>query len=183
MELVDRLNSVEAANAHAELSHLIDWDEVLRFLAVDWYIGDLDGFSGGVGTNNFYLYRAASDGKWRLLPWDKDATFIDKDHPLWRLDETGIENRWLFLVRNNPELKEKFVAYCRLAADEGSGWLIEQADLFREISNEEALADSRRPWDIVTYETALEEFFYYLRERPASAGEAMSKEEPGGTQP
>jgi spore coat protein CotH len=169
MELVARLNAADPVEANEQLADLIDWDEVLRYLAVDWYSGDHDGFAGDFATNNFYIYRANFDKKWRLIPWDKDATFIDKDYPLFPLDETGIENRWITLIRNNPQLMDKFVEYCREAIVLGSGWLPEQAELLRAVSFDYAVRDSFRPAGLGPYENALNEFFYFLRERPAAA--------------
>jgi hypothetical protein len=168
MDLVSQLNATDPERADEALADLVDWDEILRFLAVDWYVGDFDGFSGTLGTNNFYLYRSSADRKWRLLPWDKDATFVHKDYPLFPLDETGIENRWITIVRNNPRLLAKYYSYCREIADEHSGWLAEQASLYYETSRAEALADPLRPWDAASYEVSIEEFFYFLRERSSA---------------
>lgn len=180
MTLIGRLNETDPATADEDLADIVDWDEVLRFLAVDWYAGDFDGFTGDLGTNNFYLYRSGADKKWRLIPWDKDATFVSKDFELFRVDESGVENRWIRLVKNNPALLEQFRTYCRQLAEQESPWLLEQAELNLAISQAEAMADTVRPWDSDTYLTAIEEIFYVLRERPAAALAALDpKEEPG----
>lgn len=168
-ELVSRLNATGPEDAEEALDDLVDWDQILRFLAADWYAGDFDGFSGALGTNNFYLYRTSTDKRWRLLPWDKDATFVDKDHALFKLDETGIENRWLTLVRNNPRLLARFLDYCRQAVAQSELTLTAQAELYYATSRGEAMNDPLRPWDNASYEDSVAEFFYFLLERPAAA--------------
>lgn len=48
---------------------------VIRFVAVQNFLGDTDGFLGSFGINNFYLYRLENQNKHVLIAWDTEDRF------------------------------------------------------------------------------------------------------------
>lgn len=51
----------------------LDLPAFLRFLAVDMFVGNFDGYRHG---HNYRLYFEPSRGKWYFLPWGLDRTFV-----------------------------------------------------------------------------------------------------------
>ncbi len=62
------------------LDAVLDLDAFLSFWAAEVLVGHWDGYAGN--ANNFYVYRATSDGRWRFLPWGADATFVTHEDRL-----------------------------------------------------------------------------------------------------
>ena len=59
----------------ADLDALIDWDQVHRVLAVEQWVGHVDGYA--MNRNNYRVYYRQSDGKMMFIPWDFDYAFIN----------------------------------------------------------------------------------------------------------
>jgi hypothetical protein len=55
------------------MGELVDWDEIHRNIAVDQFVGHVDGYS--MNTNNYRVYFDPSDGKMDMLAWDLDYAF------------------------------------------------------------------------------------------------------------
>lgn len=62
-------------SAPAEVDALLDADAVLAVAAVRGYVGDWDNFTLLRGRNG-YLYRPSDAGRFRLLHWDGDESFV-----------------------------------------------------------------------------------------------------------
>ena len=56
---------------------LVDLNQVVTHVAIETFLAELDGFLGGSGMANFYLYRPVATNVHRLLAWDRDTTFQD----------------------------------------------------------------------------------------------------------
>jgi spore coat protein CotH len=54
---------------------LVDLNQVVTHVAIETFLAELDGFLGGGGMANFYLYRPIAGNTHRLLAWDRDTTF------------------------------------------------------------------------------------------------------------
>ncbi|RPJ59492.1 MAG: hypothetical protein EHM24_27865, partial [Acidobacteria bacterium] len=67
---------VERAGARLDLANFI------RVAAVQAYLAEWDGLFGSFGLNNFYLWREAAGGPFRVIPWDADNTFFRVDYPI-----------------------------------------------------------------------------------------------------
>ena len=55
---------------------LVDWPAVLRHVAVETWIGHLDGYT--LNTNNYRVYFDPADGRAELVPWDLDYAFLEE---------------------------------------------------------------------------------------------------------
>lgn len=112
--------------AFAELSELIDIDNLLQYFAVETYIGNWDW-----PLNNIKLYRYYSqsgsygddrlDGRWRYLYYDMEAGFNIYNEPQedWLTIETVLEESSLFgAVMKRADCQERFVSYLKRCEDE-----------------------------------------------------------------
>ncbi len=72
-----------------DIGHYLDLVAVVRHVAIENYLAEPDGFLGGAGMNNFYIYRLQNQLLHVLIPWDKSETF--RDGPAFDI-LNGIEN-------------------------------------------------------------------------------------------
>ena len=60
----------------------LDLHQFMKYLGIETFMGEFDGFAGYNAMNNFYLYRFRADGRSQLIPWDKDAALQGVDVPV-----------------------------------------------------------------------------------------------------
>lgn len=76
IEALIRLISETPSSSIAEtVGPYLDLPGLVRYLAVQNFLGENDGFLGEWGANNFYLYRLAHQPQHVLIAWDDDLTF------------------------------------------------------------------------------------------------------------
>jgi spore coat protein H len=76
IERVVRLaNETPAADITAALGNYVDLNSLVRYLAVQNFLAETDGFLGEFGVNNFYLYRLEHSEQHVFIPWDDDLSF------------------------------------------------------------------------------------------------------------
>jgi hypothetical protein len=83
----------------------LDLNQFMKYLAVEQFTAEWDGFAGNWATNNFYLYRFRSNGIIQFIPWDKDHAFTYVDVPVtFRLDQNVLTRRAMAI----PALRQLF---------------------------------------------------------------------------
>ena len=83
----------------------LDLNEFMKYLAVEQFTAEWDGFAGNWATNNFYLYKFRSNGIIQIIPWDKDHAFTFIDVPVtFRLDQNVLTRRAMAV----PALRQVF---------------------------------------------------------------------------
>ncbi len=67
------LATAGTASFYADMGEVLNWDRFHRNVAVDMFVGHVDGYS--MNTNNYRVYVDPSDGRANLLAWDLDYAF------------------------------------------------------------------------------------------------------------
>jgi|KBSSwiStaDraftv2_1062776.scaffolds.fasta_scaffold69176_2 spore coat protein CotH len=127
--LIRTINETPDQDFAAAVGQYLDLPQFMKYLAIETFMGEFDGFVGYNAMNNFYLYRFRADGRSQLIPWDKDAALQGVAVPVTaRMDANVLVHRAMAV----PELREAFVAAlaeCTAIADEPGpaddprGWL------------------------------------------------------------
>lgn len=73
--ITDALSHVGRGDFEDVMGGLVDLDHHVRFMAVEFWAGQYDGYSNY--TNNYRVYFDPSDGLMRMSPWDHDWAFYD----------------------------------------------------------------------------------------------------------
>ncbi len=73
--IVRMTNQAPGSDITAELNNYLDLRGLVRYLAVQNFLAENDGFLGEFGINNFYLYRLEHGEQHVFIPWDDDLTF------------------------------------------------------------------------------------------------------------
>ena len=75
--LVKLANQTPMDRLSTDLAPKLDIPAVIRFIAAQVFLAETDGFLGGFGINNFYLYRLENSDAHTFIAWDADNTFYD----------------------------------------------------------------------------------------------------------
>jgi spore coat protein CotH len=124
--LVDMIRTINQASDEdfvQAVSEYLDLGSLIRYLAIEAYIGESDGLAGYWGLNNFYLYRPAGQRRFTIIPWDKDFTFQTVWHPADYNLATNVLTR---RVMANPEYHRQYTQALEDVARLADGWLEEQ---------------------------------------------------------
>lgn len=121
-----------------EVSPFIDLPGFVKYLAVDNFIADYDGFLGFWGPNNFYVYRPQGRTDLVWFPWDKDLAFWAPHDDIVHNVEKNVVAHRAFEVPALRQLYLETLAACAQSAmaaaseTDPTGWL--EAEALREIA-------------------------------------------------
>ena len=141
------------------LESRLDVPAFLRYMAVQNFVAQEDGFTGYDGMNNFYFYRLEDNTRHVLIAWDEDNAFARPDFGITTRHD---ENVLMRKVMAWPAYSTQYFSALQEAAnsarqpDEGQseGWLqVEvrrQLDLIADAMRE----DPSKPFTNDEFETA-----------------------------
>jgi spore coat protein CotH len=121
-DLVQLVNNTPVDRFTAEVGARLDIPQVIRFIAAQVFLGETDGFLGGFGVNNLYLYRLENSNVHVFIAWDADNTFYHPEYPT----NSGIEQN--ILMRTLMQIPEYNALYWEemrrnVQMAEEDGWL------------------------------------------------------------
>ena len=132
-EMVRAINAPAGADYMQALSPYLDLEAFVRHVAVEAFLGEIDGVLGDWGMNNFYLYRFERTTRSTLVPWDKSEAFkAGTAASIWRnVDDVPADRQNVLMVRamQVPRLRGLFLDTLLQCADaalgdaSGHGWL------------------------------------------------------------
>jgi hypothetical protein len=184
VQWVQAANQSSDATFLAQVGEYIDFDQLLRHVAVEVFMGDYDGFIGNWGMNNFYAYRLEGRPRFVLFPWDKSEAL--KAEPTSSIFHNLVDvieaqrNRLVARALAFPELYGRYLdimqAIARSAAeplaDDPRGWLERELDREYLQIREAALTDPQKPFSNDAFESAIAGVREFVRRRP---GEVISQ--------
>ena len=138
------------------LNPYLDLRALTRFLAVQNFLSEIDGFTGKWGVNNFYLYRLQHKDQHIPIAWDDDLTFADPSYEVTSYQENNVLARKLMAI---PEYRALYLATLNESAhsaDDGSsgsepGALEREVRRQLELIDSAMLADTNRPFTDTEY--------------------------------
>ena len=173
-ELFREVNQDVDSGWRERVSWLIDLPQVMTHVAIETFLAEFDGFLGGSGMANFYLYRPLAANTHRLLAWDRDTTFQEVESPIFaRASNNALMSRALRFA----DLRKLFLdvlEQCALAAaqDRWLEWEIYRAyELVRDAAHE----DSAKPFSNEEYELAVGHLMSFAQRRSAFVLEEVAK--------
>ena len=158
-ELVRLVNDTPSASFVSTINDRLDLAAFVRYVALQNFVAQNDGFVGYDGMNNFYFYRIENRDTHVFVAWDEDNAFLSTDFPLnTRHDENVLMRKVMELEEYRSQyyavLQEAATAAAQVAEGQAQGWLRQEierqldmiADAMREdtvkpYSNEEHAAD------------------------------------------
>jgi spore coat protein CotH len=171
-EMIRTVNETPVHRFVSEVGRLVDLPAFIRFLAVQTFLAEIDGFVGNWGTNNFYLYRFRAARPMQLVPWDADHSFWSTDEPVEsRLGANVLTRR----LAEDPVLHSLFLdALIRCAAlaaaptaADAPGWLEHEITRLAELIGGAVAADPVFPFSLDQFTTEIERLREFALSRPA----------------
>jgi len=162
--LVQAVNDAPQADLGSSLSDVLDVNTFITELAVQNFMSQTDGLVGGVGMNNFYLYRFANKPLSILLPWDQDNSFDAMTMPpSWNMTNNVLTAK----IWNEPKYRDIYLRRLLDIADSvSSGWLEQEAAREYAQIREAVYADPLTPFSRDDFDQANAYVQQFARERP-----------------
>lgn len=164
--LVRLANTTPTDRIAAELRPRIDIPAVIRFIAAQVFLAETDGFLGGFGVNNLYLYRLEDSGVHTFIAWDADNAFYHPEYPI----NSGIDGN--VLMRDFmavPEYNALYFAEMRRNVEfaEANDWL--NTETIRQIQRIDTAMkeDPWKPHSNTAYEGKAGDMLNFARARIA----------------
>jgi spore coat protein CotH len=186
-QLVWTINETSDATFRTAISQYIDLTQFVRFVAVETFLTDNDGFLGDWGMNNYYMYRSASSTQFMLNPWDKSEAF--KGAPTANVFHNindvspAQQNRLMMRVLSYPDLRglylDTLLEAVRSAEQSdtagGPGWL--EREILREYGQirDAALADPVKPFTNTQFQAAIDGLGVFARHRGESVVQQVNR--------
>lgn len=160
-ELIRTSNETPTDRLERDLGQLLDLPSLVRFLAVQNVVAEVDGFVGSWGASNFYLYRFRDGRPARLIPWDEDHAFWEPTMPIGhRLDTNVLTRRVMEVPGLRRMYLEALVEGASLAsqavAGDARGWLEREIDRLAEKLAAAVATDPVTPFSFENFETDAE---------------------------
>ena len=164
--LVRVANQTPTERLTAELAPRLDVPAVIRFIAAQVFLAETDGFLGGFGVNNLYLYRLENSDVHTFIAWDADNTFYHPEYPINSGIDSNVLMRDLMAV---PEYNALYFAEIRRSVElaEADDWL--NAETIRQIQRIDTAMkeDPWKPWANNVYEGKAGDMLNFSRARIA----------------
>jgi spore coat protein CotH len=164
--LIRLANNTPVDRFSAELAPRLDIPAAIRFIAAQVFLAETDGFLGGFGINNLYLYRLENSDVHTFIAWDADNTFYHPEYPI----NSGVNDNVLMRAfMAIPEYNALFWSEMRRNVElaEEDEWL--NTEIIRHIQRVDAAMkeDPWKPHSNGAYEAEAGEMLNFARARIA----------------
>ncbi len=176
--MVSTINSAPAATFRTDIEEFLDVRNFIRYVAVEAFLAETDGFLGDWGMNNFYLYRPPDRNRFSIIAWDKSHAFVGgHDASIWHnitdVPEAS-RNRLFSRLLTYPELRDLYLETLAAAAQSASetspqdnrGWLERELDRQLAQIGDAARADPLSPFTTGEFEETVASLRNFARLRP-----------------
>ena len=158
----------------SRVSEYIDLPQFVTYVAIEHFLAELDGFTGYAGMANFYLYRPNGSTTHRVLPWDRDTTFQNIEHPIFdRVQENVLVSRALMFA-DLRDLYLNTLEKAAYAAADGR-WLDGEMRRLAAVVKDAGYADTRKIFTNEEYETGMVFLLDFAKWRPKFVLEEVAK--------
>ena len=149
-ELVRLANEVPSDRFLESIDPRLDLRQMIRFVAVQNFLGENDGLLGYDGMNNFYFYRKENSSQHVFIAWDDDNAFSSMEFEITARHDENVLFRKAMEV---PELRDLYYATLEEAAQvaetpDGSdlGWLESEIRRRLDMVREPLAEDPNKPY-------------------------------------
>lgn len=108
------INDTPSSELAAAVGSRLDLTAFARYLAVQNFLAENDGFAGNWGINNFFLYRLENQDKHVFVAWDASETFAASNLDVQSRLDANVATRKLM---EGAEFRSTYFATLKEAAD------------------------------------------------------------------
>jgi spore coat protein H len=160
------------------VERFIDLRQLIRYVAIDAFLAEDDGFIGAYGMNNFFLHRPSGSTVHSLVPWDKDNAFIDVGRSIFQ--RTG-ENVLVARALAFSDLRALYLDVleeCARAAADG-GWLAGQIDRLAALADAPVREDTFKQYSTDAFLEAVDRLRQFAVHRSGFVLQEVSRARAG----
>ena len=164
--LIQAINDAPPNDLESQLGEYLHVNTFITELAIQNVMAQTDGLVGGVGMNNFYLYRFAGRRLSLLIPWDQDNSFnaLEDMPPSYGMNRNVLTDK----IWNEPKYRAIYLSKLLEVADSVSGaggWLETEASREYLQIRDAAHADPLTPYSNEVFDAANAFVQRFARER------------------
>jgi spore coat protein CotH len=156
------------------VSWFIDLPQLVTYVAIETFLGEVDGFLGYAGMANFYLHRPVATNVHRLIAWDRDSTFQDIESDIFfRADENVLFRRAMLF----PDLRSLYLDVltdCARSA-ERERFLETEIQRADQLVRAAVAEDVSKPFSNDEYDRAVAHLRDFARRRPGVVLNAVAR--------
>jgi spore coat protein CotH len=142
----------------------IDLPQLVTHVAIEMFLGEVDGFLGYAGMANFYLHRPVATNVHRLIAWDRDSTFQDlQSSVFFRAGENALFSRAMQFADLRKLYLDVLAACARSAVQDR--WLESEIQRVDELIRPAVFADVSKPFSNDEYEQAIAHLVEFAQRR------------------
>lgn len=168
-EVVRLANELPSSRYLSDLDPKLDLRYFIRYVAVQNFLGENDGFVGYDGMNNFYFYRKENSEQHVFISWDEDNAFWGPEFDLTTRHEENVLMRKAMEVRELSDLYyETLAEAARVAStpDGGDlGWLENEVRRQLDMIRDPMSDDRNRPYSFDDFESQRTFMIIFARDR------------------
>jgi spore coat protein CotH len=175
--MISTINSA-GASFRTEIEGFVDVRTLMRYVAIEAFLAETDGFLGDWGMNNFYIYRPKDQNRFTIIPWDKSHAFVAAPtlsvwHNITDVPAAS-RNRLMTRLLEQPDLRTLYLdtlVEAARAASAGAtagagGWLERELDRQLAQIRDAALADTLSPFTSDEFVAGVDAIRTFARQRP-----------------
>ena len=156
------------------VSWFVDLPQVITHVAIETFLAEFDGFLGGSGMANFYLYRPVATNVHRLIAWDRDTTFQEIESPLFaRVSENALMSRALRFGDLRSLFLDVLESCARSAAQDR--WLETEIAQAHQLIRNAAYDDGGKLSSNEEFDLAVGHLLSFAQRRPAFVMDEVAK--------
>lgn len=144
-ELWRLINNTPSSSFAETINPKLDLTEFVKYIAIQAYLAENDGFVGYAGQNNFYFYRLENSPQHVFIAWDDDNTFFSTDFPInARIDENVLARKTLELPQYKTLFYQTQIDLAAMMTD--GNWLKNEIDRQLALIAEPMASDTAKPY-------------------------------------
>jgi spore coat protein H len=155
-EIVRLANELPSDRYMEQLNPKLDLRQLTRYVAIQTYLGENDGFLGYDGMNNFYFYRKENSEQHMFIAWDEDNSFAYPDFGLQTRHDENVLFRKMMEVRELNDLYYQTIQEAAEAAENREstalGWLESEVRRQLDLVRESLELDTNKPYSMDDHE-------------------------------
>lgn len=141
-----------------------DIEQWIKYVAVETFLAEDDGFLGSSGMSNFYVYHSKDSTVHRLIPWDKDLTFAESNRSvLLRVEDNELFRRLMAFWPYRKLYFEQLAAAAKSAREDA--WLRKEIMQCATLIHEAAFEDPVKPYSNEDFVAGVRALRQFTRER------------------
>jgi spore coat protein CotH len=169
--LVRLANDLPSDQFLAVLDEFLDLRAFVRYMAVQNFNAQNDGFLGYEGMNNFYFYRLENRSQHVFIAWDEDNAFAFPDFPIRSRHDENVLMRKAMEIPELRELYDRTLNEAIATAEEPAGpdgtpWLESEIRRQTDLITDAMETDTVKPYTFDEFRGETNRLIQFAQQRP-----------------